>query len=222
VARFHEITMSIATPPETIAFVTIGDVLLKMPDVPPERIRLVPTPGTATEADVVRIRSEEKRLFELVDGILVEKGMGFWESVFAQNLLLAIGNFVKEHDLGIIAGEAGMLRLAPGLVRIPDGSFVAWKQFPNRELPNEPILGLHPDLAIEVLSASNTSKEMTRKINEYYASGTSLVWIVDPRTQTVAIYTSPTESRTVGSDDILTGGEVLPGFAMPVEQIFRR
>jgi Uma2 family endonuclease len=216
--------MSTATPPGTVTFVTVGDVLLKMPDVPPERIRLVPTPGTATEADVVRIRNEERRLYELVDGILVEKAMGTWESVIAVFLIRMVGNFVEEHDLGIVAGEAGMLRLRLGLVQIPDGLFISWDQFPNRKLPdeNEAVWDVHPDLAIEVLSPSNTAQEMKRKRKEYFAAGTRLVWIVDPPTKTVAIYTAPTDPRIIGVGDILTGDDVLPGLEISVERIFRR
>src|SRR5947209_6381702 len=77
------------------------------------------------------------------------------------------------------------------LVRMPDVSFVRWEQFPNREVTDVPIPDLYPDLAIEVLSPSNTKREMKRKRKEYFAAGTRLVWELNPKTRTVDVYTVP-------------------------------
>jgi Uma2 family endonuclease len=84
-----------------------------------------------------------------------------------------------------VAGEAGMMQLAPGLVRIPDVSFISWDRFPDRKLPRDPVPHLAPDLAVEVLSQSNTPKEMDRKRRDYFNAGCKLVWITDPETRTV-------------------------------------
>ena len=89
--------------------------------VPRQRIRLVPYP--ATEADVDAIRRREGRRYELIDGILSEKDKGFQEGFLAAVLVRLIGNFVDAHNLGAVNGADGMMRLAPGLVRIPDVSF---------------------------------------------------------------------------------------------------
>ena len=104
---------------------TLADVLQQLGGISPRRIRFRPAPGTATEEDVVKIRDRERRLFELVDGVLVEKVLGYWESVLAIELGRILGNFIKRKKLGTLAGEAGMLRLSPGLVRIPDLSFIS-------------------------------------------------------------------------------------------------
>src|SRR5262249_5911296 len=151
------------------------------------RIRLRPAPGMATEKDVITIRERERRLFELVNGVLVEKVMGYWESVLAIELARLLGNFVNRRKFGSLAGEAGMLRLSPGLVRIPDLSFISLARFARHRRAREGILPLCPDLAIEVLSEGNTPKEMARKIREYFASGCRLVWLVDPRNRTVTV-----------------------------------
>ena len=79
-------------------------------------------------------------------------------------LVQLIWNHVEAHDLGIVLGADGALRLFPGLVRIPDASFVAWERLPGRKLPDDPIPELVPDLAIEVMSVSNTPAEMQRKV----------------------------------------------------------
>jgi Uma2 family endonuclease len=212
--------MAIAEPKPATAFDTLGDVIEALPGIAPSRIRITPAPGTATEADVVRVRHEERRLCELVDGILVEKSMGYEESIIACQIIVVLGNFIRQHDLGVIAGEGGMLRLGQGLVRIPDVSFVSWDQLPGRQFPNEPVWGVHPDLAVEVLSASNTRQEIDTKIREYFASGTRLVWIVDLPTRSVRAYTAPDQSRTYGPTETLDGSDVLPGLQLEVASIF--
>ena len=76
------------------------------------------------------------------------------------------------------------------------------------------------DLAVEVLSESNTRAEMQRKLAEYFSAGTRLVWYLDPPNRAMAIYTSPSDSRMLGYDAVLDGGSVLPGLALPVASIF--
>src|SRR5207244_67545 len=114
-------------------------------------------------------------------------------------------------DLGVVSGPDATMRLAPGLVRLPDVAFVAWARFPDGKLPAEPIPELVPDLAVEVLSRGNTEAEMERKRNEYFAAGVRLVWYLDPEPRTVRVYTNPTEVRLMTEDEALDGGEVLPG-----------
>ena len=120
--------MSVATPPR---YETVADLLKQLGDVPAVRVRMHPTPGTATEKDVVKIHDREGRLFELVDGVLVEKGMGYDESKIAMLLGVYLGSFILQHDIGEILGADGMMRLFPGLVRIPDVAFVSWARSPN-------------------------------------------------------------------------------------------
>ena len=170
-----------ATIPQPVSpgFTTVGQIVAAVPGIPVSRIRLQPTPGTATEEAVLRARQKERVYCELIDGVLVEKPMGYEESIIVQNMLAVIHAFVKKHDLGLVGGEGGMLRLSANQIRIPDGSFVSWNQLPGRILPSEPIWDIYPDLAIEVLSASNTRAEITRKIGEYFDAGTRLVWIVE-------------------------------------------
>jgi Uma2 family endonuclease len=79
-----------------------------------------------------------------------------------------------------------------------------------------------PDIAVEVLSPSNPTKEMERKRREYFAGGAKLVWIVDPELHTVDVYTSVDQFRTLTESDTLDGGEVLPGFALSIRDWFKR
>jgi len=204
------------------AIETLDDLLHRLGRVPLHRIRLHPPPGTATEADVLVYPHGEKRLCELVDGVLVEKPMGYYESLLAGVLIQLLRNFLDERDLGIVLAPDGALRLAPGLVRIPDVCFISWERFPNRDLPAEPIPDLAPDLAVEVLSESNTEAEMERKLQEYFAAGTRVVWYVEPEPRTVRVYTNPSDVRLVGEAETLDGGTVLPGFQLKVREWFDR
>ncbi len=117
--------------------------------------------------------------------------MGQYESRMAAVLIYFFEAFLVEHDLGVIYAPDGPFRLLPSLIRLPDVAYVSWDQFPNRELPAESILELAPDLAVEVLSASNTRREMSRKIGEYFRAGVRLVWLIDPATHTATVYTRP-------------------------------
>ncbi len=198
---------------------TIADLLAQLGDIPPERVLFRPFPGTATERDVIEAERED-RLCELVDGVLVEKAMGFRESLLAVVIGGILSAFVVPRNLGLVSGPDGTLRLFPGLVRIPDVAFIAWDRVPGGTIPEEPIPDLVPDLAIEVLSASNTPGEMARKRREYFAAGIRLAWMVDPRTRTVTVFTGPDQSRTLNESQTLDGGAVLPGFALPLRDLF--
>ncbi|MHB1424482.1 MAG: Uma2 family endonuclease [Gemmataceae bacterium] len=202
---------------------TVADLLKHLGDVPAYRVLLHPYPGTATEQDVIAAEGAlDKRLCELVDGTLVEKVVGQYESRVA----LLIGHFMEgyleQHDIGICYGADAMLRIVPGRVRLPDVSFVSWDKLPNRELPAEPIANLVPDLAVEVLSESNTRREMENKRREYFQGGARLVWEIDPPTRTARMYASPDQFQEIDLNGSLDGGDVLPGFTLSLSQLFAR
>lgn len=202
------------------AFDTIGDVLKQFADYPPERIRLTPVPGTATKQDVIDAERKGK-LCELIEGVLVEKAVGFKEGFVEAVLIQLLRQHAKAFDAGVVVGSSGMVELFPGQVRIPDVGFYVWDRLPGRRIPDDPVPELVPDLAIEVLSRSNTRGEMFAKLKDYFFAGTRLVWYVDPRAQTVDTYTGVDAGTTLGPADTLTGGDVLPGFAVPVADLFR-
>jgi Uma2 family endonuclease len=202
---------------------TIKDLLKSLGNVPAERVRLKPPPGTATEADVLAAWSgPRRRLCELVDGVLVEKAMGIHESFVALYLAHLLWDYLENHDLGILLGSDGMLRLFPGRVRIPDVSFISWDALPKGKLPKAAIAPFGPDLAVEVLSKSNTKGEIRRKIKEYFLSGTKRVWVIQPRTQTAEVYSSPGKKKLLSASDALDGEDLLPGFQVRLKDLFDR
>lgn len=191
-------------------------------NVPVHRICTTPAPGTATIADVIRMRNTERRLFELVDGTLVEKAMGWQESLLAGVLLQWLNNHLDVCQLGVATGADGMTRLFGDIVRGPDVAYVSWSRLPNEQLPDEPIPELVPNFVIEVLSVSNTYGEMSRKRREYFQAGVELVWMVHPRERTVTVYQSPNEPVVVSEGDVLHAAPCLPDFRMDTRQLFAR
>src|SRR5262245_42142151 len=209
-----------AVPISTTAIVTLADLLEQLGDIALARVRFRPLPGTATETDVLTIHDREDRLYELVDGVLVEKAMGFRESLLAGMLIEILRGFVRARNLGLVTAPDGMMRLVAGLVCIPDVAFISWDRFPNRRVPTEPIPDVAPNLAVEVLSAGNTPGEMARKRQDYFAAGVHLGWQIDPNARTVEVFTAPDQSTGLNETQTLTGGTVLPGFTLPLQALF--
>ncbi len=199
---------------------TLADLLERLGGISADRVRFQPPPGTALEQDVIEVERRENRLCELVDGALVEKLMGYRESLLAVALAAALRDFVVERNLGLVTGADGLVSLISGLVRIPDVALVSWNRLPERQVPTDPIPHVAPDLAVEVLSKGNTAGEMERKRREYFQAGVSLVWMVDVDARTVTVFTSPERSRTLNEDQILDGGEVLAGFSLSLRELF--
>jgi len=200
---------------------TVADLIDRLGGVPAHRIRLKPAPGTATEADVIRwMDGPQKRLFELIDGVLVEKAVGTREGILASYISGRLWEFAEENNLGVVAGAGAPFRLRLGLVRFPDVSFFSWDRIPGDEFPNEAIAGLIPDLAAEVLSESNTPAEIELKLDHYFATGVRAAWVVDPKAHSAVLYTSRTRSKQIGIDGDLSAPKVLPGFRLPMRDLF--
>jgi Uma2 family endonuclease len=199
---------------------TAVDLAERFGPIPLDRIITPPAPGMATEEDAIELTERKIHLCELVDGILVEKAMGSFESMIAVELAALIRNFVKSRKLGTVLGADGMLKLGPGLIRIPDVAFLSKTKFPSGRSPRASAWSLAPDLAVEVLSDSNTAEEMREKLHDYFTAGTRLVWYVDPQLRQVDVFVSPESKRIVKQDQLLDGGDVLPGLEINLRELF--
>ena len=191
-------------------------------NVPASRVRTDPSPGTATVNDVSRLRNTERRLYELVDGTLVEKSMGWQESLLAGILLQWLNNYLDSHRIGVATGADGMTRLFGDTVRGPDVAFVAWNRMPNGQIPTDPIPDLVPNFVIEVLSTGNTYAEMSRKRREYFHAGVELLWMVDHRTRTITAFRTALDATVYSEDKMIDGGNVLPGWQVNIAELFSR
>jgi Uma2 family endonuclease len=203
-------------------FVTAADLQLQLGGIPLERIRLVPPPGMATDDDAMDVKDREGRTCEVIDGVLVEKAMGFFESRLAIVLAYFIERYLDSYDLGIVLGADGLVRISATRSRAPDVSFVNWSKLPNRRFPAAPVPNLVPDLAVEVLSHGNTRAEMEAKLDEYFAAGVRAVWIIDPKRESAEAYASRNSSVTIGIDGTLTAADLLPGFEVSMRELFDR
>lgn len=217
-----------ATPtcaPPLIPYRTVADVLERVGNVPTHRILLHPGPGTATALNILDPEITEGRAVELVDGILVVKPVGAAEVAVGVSLAAQIARFAARQSLGRTFGARGGVRLSGWVVRIPAVSFIRWDSVDHPAqldpLPG-PFLHVPPDLLVEVLSEGNSPREMQIKLGEYAAAGVKLVWYVDPDAKTVTVYPKGRERgrKVLGVGDTLDGGKVLPGFALPVADLF--
>lgn len=199
---------------------TAVDLIDRFDPIPLNRVALEPKPGTATVDDVVRMHDKHNRLFELIDGTLVEKTVGLFESTMAVKLIQVLAAFVYARRLGEVGAADAMMEILPDQVRMPDVCFISNERLETINLRLEPVPELAPDLAVEILSKGNTKKEMDRKLKDYFTSGVRLVWYIDPLAQTVRVYTAPDEVVELRRSDTLTGGDVLPGFELSLEAYF--
>jgi len=166
---------------------------------------------------------DDGRRFELVRGKLrVMAPVNFRHGRFVAWLVRQVGDFVDTNALGVVGTETGfVLARRPDIVLAPDIAFVQADRVP---LPadQDSYAELAPDLAIEVLSPSNRAQEMVDKVLLYLEAGTRLVWVFDPNREAVAVHTPDRLARTLLADDVLDGGDVLPGFSLPVAELFDR
>jgi len=196
---------------------SMAEVVHDLGDIPLERIRAKPAPGTATEED---LEKAPKPICELIDGTLVEKAVGDRESLLAAEIIGVVRIHVRAGDLGVILGADGYFRLEGRQVRAPDVSFTPWSAFPNEAIPEEAYWAVAPALLVEVLSPKNTVAEIDRKLREFFAAGSRLAWVIDPRTQTAKVYTSPKRFKEIDATGTLSGGKILPGFKLPLADLF--
>ena len=201
---------------------SLADLQHHLGGIPTDRIRLVPPPGYATVLDLVQIAASEDRLYELEDGVLVEKAMGWQEAILATLISAELVAYLKTHDLGQVLGADGPLEILPGNVKLPDVAFVGWHRFPKQPLARRPVPALVPDLVVEVLSETNTAAEMDRKLKQYFESGVTLVWYIDPRTRSARVFTSPSDVMEVDEAGVLTGARLLPGLRLCLQSLFER
>ena len=197
--------------------------LLNSLGVTQDRIKKFPLPGHANEDDLIAINErKDGPLCELVEGVLVEKPKGFFESRLAAMIIHLIQGYLDNNKFGIVMGADAQIRFLPGIVRLPDVSYISWEHFAGRKLPHVQILGVAPDLAIEVLSPSNTKKEMARKREEYFKAGTKCVWLLDPKNRKMKVYSAPDAFIEYDENQEIECATVLPGFRLSLRELFER
>ena len=133
-----------------------------------------------------------------------------------------IGLFVTEHKLGeVFAAETGFaLEHDPDTVLAPDIAFIRADRLPPGELPDS-FMDVPPDLVVEVASPSQGGPSIARKVARYLDAGVPLVWVLRTRRKTISVHRSGREVIVLGIGDVLDGEDVLPGFRLPLAELFR-
>ena len=157
---------------------------------------------------------------ELVRGRIVSVSPSSYEhGIVTLKLGRLIGNFVAEHHLGDVLGaETGFtIHEDPDTVRAPDIAFVAGAR---RPADSQGFVHLAPDLAVEVASPHDQADEIQAKVEEFLTAGTKMVWVVYPKTRSVAVYRSLRDVKILRGDEALSGEDVLAGFECKVSEVF--
>jgi Uma2 family endonuclease len=180
-----------------------------------------PTSGPMTADQLLRLPPDGRR-YELVEGELkVMTPASPRHGRIANTVAFLLTQHVRQHDLGIVyAAETGFqLRENPDTVRAADAAFVARSRIPAEGEP-EGYWAIAPDLVVKVVSPSDSASEVQSKVADWLEAGCQLVWVVYPDTQTVTEYHSLAEIQVLTAGQALEGGDILPGFACLISEIF--
>lgn len=165
----------------------------------------------------LRLPEYQGRLFELINGEIVEKMPTEEHGMIVMNIGIAIGNFIKKHKLGRVGAEIRYRKLSDRYnSRQPDLSFSSGYS-PVITSGAAPRM---PELVVEVQSPDDSVKAMRERAEYFIANDVQLVWLVFPRKRYVEVYSPDHEMEILFGSDSLSGGDLLPGFAMPIEEVF--
>jgi Uma2 family endonuclease len=171
-------------------------------------------------AQVAALPENHGKLLELIDGEIIEKMGSFIPSTLAMKLGAYLLAYLAQNPIGYITGADGTYILSESNKPMPDVGYISKARLtalPQREVP------IPPDLAVEVVSPNDALQEVRRKVYMYLEHGVQEVWVVYPEDQTLDVYTPTPEGasiRHLKQADTLTGGVLLPGFTLPLSQLF--
>ncbi len=175
-----------------------------------------------TAEDLAKIPDDGYQ-YELVRGVLRKMSpTSFRPSNIAARLIVRIGTFVEDHNLGEVTGADGGYKLEhdPDTVLAPDVAFVRADRVPPAD-EQDRFASLAPDLVVEVMSPSDRMREVEEKIDLYLENGVPLAWVFDPKRRRVIVRRPGQPEQVLREGETLDGEEVLPGFRLPVAAIFR-
>ena len=160
--------------------------------------------------------------YELIEGVVRRMApASFGPSTLAMQIGAWFVAYVAPRDLGKVSGADGGYVLArdPDTVLAPDVAFVRADRVPPPEARDR-FAALAPDLVIEVVSPSDRLKDVNEKVGRYLAAGVPLVWVFHPRSSTVTVHRRDRPVLTLGAGEVLDGEEILPGFQLPIDEVF--
>jgi Uma2 family endonuclease len=181
--------------------------------------------AAALENDKAAAAPQPESLYEIVNGQVVEvPAMSAYSTLIASRIDHRLHPFVEAHQTGTVVSEMlFILDAERDLRRRPDVAFVSASRWPlDRPVPETGDWNVVPDLAVEVVSPNDVFDDLLAKLHEYFQAGVRQVWIVASSHKQVQVYDSPTRVRIIAAPDELDGGQILPGFHLPVVELFAR
>ena len=179
-----------------------------------------PTEVTLSDAELEKLLDETNA--EFVDGQLKEKSMGAESEGIGSELHVLLGVFLRSSGLGRVLGAATPYRCFPNdprQIRKPDVSFIATTRLPAGGLPRGSIL-FAPDMAVEVVSPTDTYEDVEQKVADYRSAGVRLIWVINPATRSVLIRRLDRTCSELDEAGSLDGEDVVPGFTCRVAELF--
>lgn len=176
-----------------------------------------------TDAEFMALDRDGHR-YEIVNGELIDRGnLGAKNGYICSSLMSLLGGYVRIQNLGAMFNSSTAFKMKLGNKRSPDISFMAKERLQGLDEMPDGFLEGAPDLAVEILSPSNTVEEIDSKLVEYFENGSRLVWVVNPKQKYVLVYRSAEEpDRLLKSADSLDGEEIVPGFTLPISDLFQK
>lgn len=163
----------------------------------------------------------EDRLFEVVDGKIVEKQLSAYQVWIGNVIQDYLSQHCRERQLGRAVSEMMFDIPSRSNDRKPDIAFVSYARWPrNKPVPSVNAWPVVPELTVEVVSPTDTLFKVFDKVHEYFEAGVKLVWLIASNLEQAYVYTAPDQVAIVGRDGELSGGEVVPGFRLPMRTLF--
>lgn len=188
----------------------------------PSQSKLPSTQPTLLTAEDLWKQVDDGYRYELVKGVIRRMPpAGFEHGIRAAKIGARLNAYVEKHKLGYVCGAETGFKISqdPDTVRAPDAAFVRQVTIDARGISKGYWEGA-PDLAVEVISPGDTYTEVAEKVDEWLAAGCAMVWVVNPRRETIEVYRSPEDITVLRKDEILDGGDVIEGFQCLVRDIF--
>lgn len=180
---------------------------------------MVTTKGRYTVEELEHI-CDSKHRYDLIRGEIVKMApAGGYHGKIAANVIGYLWWHASNEGLGdVYTSETGfVLARDPDVLLAPDAAFITQARVPTDQ---QGFYEIAPDLAVEVVSPNDSATHIQQKVAEYLAAGVRLVWIIYPESKTISVYDNAGTVRFLGTDHQLDGGDVLPGFGVPVAEIF--
>lgn len=177
------------------------------------------TTAPVTADELLYLEYPDKQV-ELIRGqVVVREPPSTWHGKVSGGLTGMLDTYVRRNGLGVVLGQDTGFKIEsnPDTVRAPDAAFLAAARV--KDIPRRGYAALAPDLAVEVVSPSDTQGEVLGKTADWLRAGTRLVWVVDPDREEARVYRPDGTVTTVGRTEVLDGEDVIPGLQLRLEDI---